>query len=362
MFGSFSYRQLLPFGILILALLAVSFLPFSVPYQISSRGVVMPAKQWILGRNQDGNLISTIKDNLTGTLSEYSVTEFQRGDVASFRVRDKWSSSKFISAGDTVGEISSNEEERALLYLKGQLKIQEAEMLFYTTGQKPEDVLEARNMLQLAKQELSTQQRLMRRTEEMFRDSLISYQAYDIALNELRVKEYNSKIAEARLASVMAGEKPEQALRVKAQTDALRLQMEQIEKRLASFRLVCPISGLVVRKKGVETPFDVLIEVADTSAYVVLFPVPYQELSFLNVGTPVELFAQDLPENVSGNVAHIDNSIQLIGGKQAVFVTAIFRGGDAVILPGRIVEINVVSTPVSLREYLYRVMFLLPMS
>ena len=59
----------------------------------------------------------------------YGVTEFQRGDVVQFLLNPKMSNQKYVLAGDTIGWIVSNEEQRNLIQLKGELNIMKAEMV-----------------------------------------------------------------------------------------------------------------------------------------------------------------------------------------------------------------------------------------
>jgi hypothetical protein len=85
---SFTHKQkgfLWIAGLLLLSI-ALLFLPVKVDYTIHSKGLVTPAHEWSLARTVDGNLISSLKDNIQDSVKTYNVTEFQRGDVVEFKL------------------------------------------------------------------------------------------------------------------------------------------------------------------------------------------------------------------------------------------------------------------------------------
>lgn len=220
-----------------------------IPYTISSRAVFMPASEFNLVRTVEGNLISSFKDNLRGVVKSYGVTEFQRGDVVQFLLNPKMVNQKFVNAGDTIGWIISNEEQRNLIQLKGELGIMKAELDFYTTGQKPEDVQTAKEELELAKEQLDIQKKLLKRSALLFKDSVIPQQEYDIELNKLKVKEIEVGVAEARYLSITTGEKKEQSRLVAAKITNLELQIKQVSDRLAYFTFTTPMSGMILLQR-----------------------------------------------------------------------------------------------------------------
>ncbi len=71
------------------------FFPYQVGYNIETKGLVLPAHEWSLIRSIEGNLISSYKDNIKGSVNSFGVTEFQRGDVVEFKLHPKISSGKY---------------------------------------------------------------------------------------------------------------------------------------------------------------------------------------------------------------------------------------------------------------------------
>jgi multidrug efflux pump subunit AcrA (membrane-fusion protein) len=328
-------------------------LPITVRYDVATRGLIIPAHEWSLARTIEGNLISAYKDNIKGSVNSYGVTEFQRGDVVEFKLNPAIYSSLSVRKGDTIGVLYSNEEERKLKQLLGQYEILNAELKYHTTGKKVEDVQEARRKLELVKQKLDTQRKLMDRTEALYLDSLISNQKYEVDLNELRIKEINKDIAEAQYNSAITGDKVERAGVVMAKIRALDEQIEQVRARLNYFTLISPITGMVVLNRGLDNS-ELLINIVDTSSMVVIVPLELSERSYVNINHTVELKSRTARNVSPGKIASIDNVVQVVDNKQAFFATAIFEN-QAKLIPGTFTEVLIAGDTISLWEYMSRI-------
>ena len=238
--------------ILGLALLALYFFGYNpnVIFSTTTKIIVYPAEEWELVRTIDGNLLSVHKNHVKNYVNNYSVTEFQRGDAVRFVLNHKIFEQEFIKVGDTIGYVYSNEEQRRLIQLRGQLNVLQAELEFHTTGQKPEDVKFAEKKLSLAKQELETQRKLMERTNALIQDNVISKEQYDLDLNELKVKELSVELAQANLESVDTGEKPEMEKLIHSKIEALSNEIDQIQNRLDLLTVISPINGRIAIDHG----------------------------------------------------------------------------------------------------------------
>jgi hypothetical protein len=162
----------------------------------------------MLSRAGDGNFISSFKDNLKGVTTSFDVTEFSRGDVVGFELNPNFEEANYVFQGDTIGYINSNEEQRRLIELEGALDVLNSELLFFTTGQKPEDIQVTDERLKRAKQDLETEKILFSRNQKLFEDSVITQLEMDILLNMLKLKEYEVHIMTAEYNSAITGEKP----------------------------------------------------------------------------------------------------------------------------------------------------------
>jgi biotin carboxyl carrier protein len=334
--------------LLVFVFLVVVFASYFVKtvYVIKARAVFMPSKDYVLIRTAEGNLITSFKDNKNSTTLNYGITEFQRGDVVEFVLANNISEKTFINEGDTIGWVYSNEEQRKLIQLKGQLQILKAEQLYFTTGQKPEDVSKAKEQLDLAKQEFITQEKLMSRSKILFTDTVISEQEFEIEENKFNVKLIALKIAEANYASITTGEKPEQEKLVKTQIAAIEDQIEQLTKRLNYFTIVSPLSGIVIKERG-DNESEKIISVGAIDEWVAVIPLQLKEMKYVKVGDTVSYF------DLKGEIIQLDNKINLIDYKQAFYITTTWPNSKA-ILPGIMYEVNIECEKISLLHYFLR--------
>jgi hypothetical protein len=331
--------------VLIVSLLVASIY-IKVPYTIASRALFMPASEFNLVRTADGNLISSFKDNVRGVVKSYGVTEFQRGDVVQFLLNPKISNQKYVKAGDTIGWIVSNEEQRNLIQLKGELNIMKAELEFFTTGQKPEDIQTAKEQLELSKEQLDIQKKLLKRSASLFKDSVIPQQEYEIELNKLKVKEIEVGIAEDRYLSITTGEKKEQERLVSARISNLESQIKQVSDRLAYFTFTTPMSGMILLQRENAIGENV-IAIGDTSRWVGVIPVQLKERDFIKLTDTISY------KELKGNIVGIDNSVKVIDRKQSFYVTGVWPFKDN-IMPGTLAEVDINCPKVSIKDYFLR--------
>lgn len=306
-----------------LALLAVYLFGYNpmVVFSTTSKLIIHPSEEWELAKTIDGNLISIHKNHIKNYVENYSVTEFQRGDAVRFVLNPSIFDRDNITQGDTIGFVYSNEEQRRLIQLKGQLGVLYSELEFHTTGQKPEDVALATRNLELAQQELETQRKLMLRSEELIKDNVISKEQYDIDFNELKVKEMRMEMAKANLASIDTGEKPEMEKLVRSKIDALSLEIDQIQNRMDLFTVVSPISGRVTIDHGsmLTNPSilnsETIVKIISNDNPVGLLPIRIKHHSALSLGSKVKF----RKTNQSGKVVLINNTAQISVSSPYIF-------------------------------------------
>lgn len=333
----------------------VELAPTAIPYTIDTSSLVMPISEWTLSRAQNGNLISTLKDNRTGRLNAFSASVFQRGYQADFQLNPKIYHQPYLSKGDTVANMYSNQDQERLVQLQGELAVQEAELELVSTGQKSADVEGVVNQLALAQQELAAQRVLTQRTVALHQDSLTSLQEYELALNTLRVRELNVGRIEAGYKSATTGSKPEQVRVIRTRINSLQRQIQHIKQGLKELTVVSPVSGTVLLQKAAANPMEeVLVSVADNSAYVVLLPVNYLEKNYVQLRQKIEVAVTGTTQTAVGRIIGIDNTVQIVDGRQAFFVTALIDDKKAPLVPGMVVRTTISCQPISLKGHVAR--------
>jgi len=339
-------------GLLLLLLVigSVGLLPLDIPYTTRSKALVKPSYEWELLRDETGTLSSVFRNNENGLIESYGNTEFRRGDVINFFLNPGLKDGDFIEKGDTIGFTYSNEERMRLIELEGQLTILESELSYYTAGQKPEDIEWAQREVELANSVFETQQKLMARTEQLMRDSVISVQKYEIDQNELEVTRMKKVLAESRLKSLLAGDKPEQIFLVQSKIAATRLQITQIKERLSYLTITAPVSGELSSGKGYLQK-DLLLRIINRDKFIGTAPVKLSDRSHFNVDDEVYLIAPGKTKKYIGRIIEFNNVIELMQGEPIIYITIAFDEPHDLLLPGNLIDIEIKGASLNPRQY-----------
>lgn len=336
--------------VIILIFFLLKFL--TIEYKIYSRGLVIPAKEWVLTRSSDGNFVTSFKDNIKGVNTSFNVTEFSRGDVVEVSLSSKFLEDNLVLKGDTIGFVNSNEEQRRLRELEDDLQVLKAELIFFTTGQKPEDRDITRERLRLAHADLETENLLFQRNLKLFQDSVITKQEIEILENTLRVKEIEVLIRDAEYRSTITGEKPEQEKLIESKIIQIENQISKIQERLGNFIIVAPFDGVLVQN-SLETPGMMKIIVYEKNKMVSLIPVDIFDKKYLSMENLVKINLRSIDKELNAEILKIDNVIQRINQRQVFFITAIFFT-DEINHVGEVADVQIVTEKITLFEYIER--------
>lgn len=351
------FKQLSPWllsAILIVVIyLASGYITFT--YRISGQGIIYPEKEWVLARTTDGNLINSLRNNYNNTISQYSVTEFQRGDQASFQIFDHIFGKDKVQQGDTVGMIASVTEQGRLLELKGELDRQKKLLAFHASGEKPQQVQVAYDIMQRALQQYQIQKSISQRNSILFERGHIAEEEYEISENQYQISRQNYIIAQSEHEAMLSGAKAEQLDLISISIGALEDQLRHLEQLISSFTIRSPITGSIIKKQESNLGEETIIRIASLSSYLLLIPVEIYQLPYLKKGQGVEISTPQWGSPVQATIYDFDNSIQMLNQRQHVFVRAEI-GPEAVkqLLPHMRVNVHIKSESVSLMEYIRR--------
>lgn len=340
--------------LLLLAFLIVGSYFISIPFYVYSKGMVLPAKEWSLKKSGDGMLVSVYKDHLLNTITSFSVTEFQRGELAGFRINDKILTQEFIHAGDTIGIINSSEEDRRHVELLAELQVQKSLLKVHSSGEKPETVQMAYEAMIKAEHEFETQKKITARNETLFNEGVIAAEEYELYQNELLIKQQNMNIARSNFEAVSTGAKEEQLNFLMASINALEMQIRQVEKRLRSFHILSPIDGKLVGRREMQTLDETVVNIADNTQWLVILPVPIHQLPYIENGQDVVLKTGNYGISFRANIISVDNVVQMVDQRQNVFVTALLQESETDIIPSMITDATIHCGVVSVVDYFKR--------
>jgi hypothetical protein len=337
-------------GILFLLIIFL-LIPIKVPYSVKAPGKILPAKEWIVTKGPDGRLITEFKDNKLGINQNYSVSQFERGDAIQFSLRPNISSGSMIKEKDTVAIIYSNEIERQFIQLKGELEVAKASLAANETGEKQSSIQEGKDRLVYMKKQAEEQNKIFNRLEALYQKDLISQEEYEISKGTAELNQINISIAEAQLQTAQTGVKKEQIDYIKSQIQSLQQQINVLQKRFKNYTLVSQVTGIANRILGSDT----LLIVSDTSEFVALIPVKWEERNYLSCNQKVYLKAPDSSITQDATLVRIDKSIHPLNGGQVFFVTAFFDSPKTDFLSGLMVQCSIQCTPIRPVEYLERI-------
>ncbi|MBW6498892.1 MAG: HlyD family efflux transporter periplasmic adaptor subunit [Bacteroidales bacterium] len=341
--------------LLLLLLAALYFLPFiHLPYNIRSQGIIYPEREWVLAKAGDGLLTYTLHDHFNQSVSYHAITEFQRGDHGEFVINNRIFHSERVRKNDTIGYLRSNEEQRLMMQLQGQLDVNRRQLEVYAAGERPEDVAIAKERVTLAEKEYETQQKLMERADQLFSEGVISPQDHELAQNEYQIKRMSLQIARSEYQAVQAGAKPEQLELVRAEIRALESQIDQVNARLSAFTIRAPFNGTIMREGPEMTGSENILRIADDSAYIVVLPVEVYQLAFIQSGQKVILRPENRDAHALATIAAIGNTVQLINRRQHVFITAVLDERPLHLLPRMLIQAEIETGKITLREYAAR--------
>lgn len=336
---------------LIAALLAgILALPVQVPYSVSGDGIVLPAHEWLLVRDQDGSIGTLLRDNVLASVRSADMHRFERGDAVSFRIDPSIGLRSPVEAGDTILRIRSNETERRLAALAGQLAAAESAVSVYASGEKDAVVAGAQRNLDRFVEEAELARKEVDRLRRLSDSRLVSEQDLETAESRLSVLETEAAIARAELDAVQTGAKEEQLDLARSEADARRRELATVSERIELLTIRTPISGVAVRSFGADT----LLTIRDTSAVVVAVPIPWKEAGILRRGQTARIDLQGVSLTLQGRIVGFDETVRRLRSEQVVVATILIDAPPRETIVGAIARCEIEADPVRLFEYARR--------
>ena len=190
-----------------------------------------------------------------------------------FEFNSSLSSGASIDKNDTVAIIYSNENERQIENLKGEIDAAKASLSLNLTGEKEAVIDQEIKNLDYAVKQADEQKKVLDRFKVLYEKGLVSQEEYEISKGTYDLYLINIAISKARLKTVETGAKQEQIEFLKTQINSMENELAILQKRFKGFTVTAPINGVVSRK----TNSDTLMVISDISEYVLLCPVKVKD-------------------------------------------------------------------------------------
>ncbi len=337
----------------ILALLLL-FLPIEIPYVVSTMGKLLPAKEWLLIQNADGGLRGALLDHRTGVPNGYTLAQFERGDAVSFEILPEVRQASSIMAGDTLGYIRAFDVQEEIVTLKASLENGKARLKVLLAGEKPAIVEAAKKRLAFAETALAEQEKITTRLKALFEQGLTSKEEFELSESERQLRKINVTIEKAEFASASTGASPEEIALARKEIDGLEQRIAVLEAKSSKFVITAPISGKINPVYGGDT----LLCVIDAGELMAMLPIHIRERPYLEIGQKVTMADgwQRLQSPCSGSVTRILNQARVLDGEQVFFAAAQIDSCKIETVVGAFGSFKIESKPVTMLEYLKRVL------
>lgn len=334
----FSRRVVYSILVAVVALSLFLMLPISLNWTIPVPCKILPAREWLLMKNEEGGVLATFSDYVQGSVENYTVMSIVRGDAFRFDLISTLKPGDMVGTGDTVVKIYSHELARQLSRLTGELAVAKASLAVMKSGEKQAITQEAERSLVLAREKAETQNLLFQRQDSLYQRRLISREAFDLARSTSQMSAIEVAIAEARLQTVRTGAKPEEIRMIEFQIEGLEAEISTLSDQMGTLTLVSPFLGIFQSSPGTDT----LCVVEDT-ARVILMPVAAKYLSQVTPGQSVKLRVPGRARWFRGTVLRLEQRVRIINGVQVMMATATLNGGVKV-LPSNLVIMGAIET------------------
>jgi hypothetical protein len=306
------------FALLIIVVIIIClFLPIKFPYRIKAQGKILPAKEWILYKQTDGSLLTIFRDNQQNVIKKYAAYQVDRGDILKFQLSKSLNKDGYINCNDTVGYISSNEVNREIKRLRGELAVAKASLQMNLSGEKASIIQEAQDWSALSKERAQLQNKILERQAELYEKELISQESLEIAQGTAKIYELESNMAQAQLQTLQTGVKPEHIQLLESEIQSKNDELKVLEERSNSYILCSPLDGKFLSMVSDDT----LLIVADTMS-VVIMPINWQYFAEVKTDQDVAIDYEVSGEKVVGKLVNVNRFMQVLMGEQIFIATA----------------------------------------
>lgn len=336
---------LLLIGLIIILSISGVF-PVSISYSIKVPAQIVPIREYVLNRTNDGSLLFTQFDYSGNSLQKYQVFEIERGDIGQFYLNPTLSKKTAISEGDTIGQFTSNNTSRELAALQGKLSAEKQSLYVLLSGEKPSLVNELRQKLNFTAKQVEEQRKILERKRDLFRKGLISEQENEISETDYELLQIAEKKAQAELTSVLTGAKESEIKYMQSRIQALEQEIEVLENKRRSMTLIAPFSGKLLQTFSSDT----ILVVVDTTAYVARMLVKLRDYYYLRPHSPVQFAIPLLSKKIEANLNNFNPVVRVMNGSQFMYVSAIVKSAEMV--PGIIAMASVKSIKLTIPAYL----------
>jgi hypothetical protein len=312
-------KRLVGGGVFLLILLAALYVPVTVPFDATSIGKVLPAREWKLLQDQTGHISSVIRDYRTGMVEQMGGYQFESGDVSGMEISVvRTDSGGYVTVGDTVVRMYSAIQKQQLLELSTQIDLFDSQLKAEQVGEKNPIVQEAENKLYFAQQDLTLKKKNYDINKSLYDDAIIAKTVFLAFENEYELARIQVEIAQKNLETVRTGLKNESLNVTQNRIDGLRQRAALLRQKGLKYLIRAPFTGYV---SPILMPGE-LLTVQSADAYILQIPVKVQNLPYLSPQTVIDVTDAKTNKTYQAKVLQVAPQVEVYDSRQVAVVVA----------------------------------------
>jgi len=339
-------------GISMLLLIVASvFVPVDIPYAFETTAKVYPLQQWMLLKQTDGSLVSTLHNYKSGLLRDYSSYQFDRGDVVNIKFHSNQISPMTVDSGQLIASINSNMLASNLIQLENEKTIESAKLLQEQAGQKPEIVSRQKEEIRLAENSLDIKTKQFNRNKELYDQGLIAYTTLEISENAFKQAQAELVVARERVQVVSTGQRPEDINYIKAKIASIDKEIAFLKTTNQNYDLYSPISGRITYESNSQG--DKLI-IEDTTQHILYIPIRLRDRDFITKESTIDLKIMGQDSLVQADFIGINDKVEILGRNVVVLAKAMVKGDVEGLATGMPISCKITCGKIKPMEYMKR--------
>ena len=319
----------------LLLIIVIAFLAFlKLPSKIDIPVKIFPGKEWLVVQPAPGQYYSVTKDYLNGRNNQLMDFVADRGEQVKCLLIGELFSGQSVDSNTVVGKIISSGLREKILRISNQIKIKQAELAVFSTGEKPEIIRIFENEYSGLLKQLKIEQTILARKEELLSKNLISPQEYQIQQSKIVQLQSEVNALKSRIEGLKSGAKQQQIDLIKTQITSLMQQLAFLQNQDSSLVLKAPFSGTVL----FHFQSDTLLHLIDDHHFVGLFLIPFQD-SYQNlIRHEVNLKNENQGRLIKGRILRFEKKVLHLSGKNMMYGILHIEEVSNTLLPGLILR------------------------
>lgn len=325
-------KKRLFFSLLLLFFFVILFL--KVPSKIQIPVKTLPAREWVASKSDNGQISSFEINYLTGKTNHLLDFVADRGEQTQLKIEASLSSGQWIDSNQVVARIHSSDLQQEILQTRQQLRVKQAELKIFTTGEKIEIIRIYENEYQGLLEQLKIEQDILARKETLLKKKLIAPQEYQIQQAKIVELQSEASALKAKIEGLKTGAKQEQIDFIKSQILALNEQLNFLKQQDSILTLRTPFAGWLV----FHVQSDTLIHLTNNKKLVGVFLIPLAKNYSSLLGKKVIVNGKLLNQTITGRIIRFAPKATLLKGQNMIYGFIRFDIVDTNLLPNLLLK------------------------